>query len=486
MHRGKPAKKILSKEQKLYSLLISIILSTTILTGSYAQESAADHQKAFFFYQKALQAFRSEDYHDSVELIRQAISYYHGDKQFYLLQALALGECGENDKALQSFRAALTMDYNFIQCRNNMGLFQMKLGKIDEAKLSFEQCIQIAPKYPDAHYHLGQILQKRGDLDGAIEEYETATRLNPNYFDAQRDLGLAIYERASSGLTDIADCEDKLQIAAKLAPKNPMIHYHLGNIYCADGKLDDAEQEFKTALALDSRLAAAHYELGRLRYFRGDPDRCLVELNLAAKVNPTYTGDKSYPAVDICQLKLSMAKAYEVKGDAKQAASYWEDVASMTKNNKDILKHISKLEKATQNGRREKTNCQSSTAQSLLIKGITQTDAGELDAAKANFEHMIADYPDCFEAWQNHGALQEASGNLQPAMTDYKKAIELAPQYDGAYYNLAYLLEKIGLPAEAGAMYQKFHEIAGKYPYDSKHIVALEQEYARQQERFHK
>ena len=50
---------------------------------------------------------------------------------------------------------------------------------------------------------------------------------------------------------------------------------------------------------------------------------------------------------------------------------------------------------------------------------------------------------------------------------------------------MAYLLEKMGLAAEAGAMYSQFHEIAGKYPYDSKHIVGLEQEYARQQARMH-
>ena len=66
-------------------------------------------------------------------------------------------------------------------------------------------------------------------------------------------------------------------------------------------------------------------------------------------------------------------------------------------------------------------------------------------------------------------------------MADYKKALELAPDYDGLYFNMAYLLEKMGLAAEAGNMYEQFHTLSGKYPYDSRHIVALEQEYARQQ-----
>ena len=94
-------------------------------------------------------------------------------------------------------------------------------------------------------------------LDAAIEEYETATRFNPNYFEAQRDLGLAIYEKASSGLNDLSDSEEKLKVAERLAPTNPMIHYHLANIYCASGKYDDGENEFKVALSLDPKLSAA-------------------------------------------------------------------------------------------------------------------------------------------------------------------------------------------------------------------------------------
>lgn len=260
-----------------------------------------------------------------------------------------------------------------------------------------------------------------------------------------------------------------------------MIHYHLGNIYCADGKFDQAENEFKAALSFDSRLAGAHYELGRLRYFRGDPDRCLVEMNLASKISPTYSEDKKYPSIDIAQLKSMMAQCYEMKGDNKRAFSYLNDVASMTKSNKELLKHLKKLEKQPVEIHRQKAGCLDDTVQALLIKGITQSDSNELDAAKATFTIMTTNYPDCFEGWQNLGALEEASSNLQEAMADYKKAIELAPEFDGLYFNMAYLLEKMGLAADAGGMYEKFHSLSGKYPYDSRHIVGLEQEYARQQ-----
>ncbi len=468
----------------LFFLLLVLLTTTQCLSPAFAQDDTGESeykQQAFAFYQKALQAYQIEDFTSCADLCRQAVQFDNQNKLYYHLEALSLAQNGDNDKALEAFHEALALDFNFIPCRNNLGLLQMKLGKLDEARATFQECIKVQPKYPDAHYHLGEIWQKKGDLDAAIEEYETATRLNPNYFEAQRDLGLAIYEKASSGLTDISDCEDKLKVAVRLAPTNPMIHFHLANIYCADGKYDEAENEFKTSLSLDAKLAAAHYELGRLRYYRGDPNRCLVELNIASKINPTYSEGKNYPAIDIAKLKTMMAKCYEIKGDTTRAASFWSDVASMTKDNKAIVKHITKLEKQKPNNNPKKINCLDSAAQSLLVKGVTQADAKEYAAAQSTFEQMINSYPTCFEGWQNHGALQEAASNLQSAMADYKKAMELAPDFDGLYFNMAYLLEKMGLPAEAGNMYQQFHTLSGKYPYDSRHIVGLEQEYARQQ-----
>ena len=68
-------------------------------------------------------------------------------------------------------------------------------------------------------------------------------------------------------------------------------------------------------------------------------------------------------------------------------------------------------------------------------------------------------------------------------MTEYKKGMAILPTFDGVYYNIAQLLEKLSLPADAGLMYQRFHEIAGKYPYDPKHIVSLQQEDARRRSR---
>jgi tetratricopeptide (TPR) repeat protein len=121
--------------------------------------------------------------------------------------------------------------------------------------------------------------------------------------------------------------------------------------------------------------------------------------------------------------------------------------------------------------------------QALITKGISQAEDGQIDQPKSTFTQVLERKPDSFEANQHLGLLAEACGDLQGALSDYKKSMALLPKFDGVYYNMASLLEKLGLPADAGLMYQRFHEIAGQYPYDPKHIVHLQQEEARQRAR---
>ena len=250
---------------------------------------------------------------------------------------MALGYCDMDDSynAKLQFRSALQLDYHFIECRNNYGIMLKKINDLDNAIKEFQECIKIKSSYAPAHYNLALCYQQKGDLDAAITEFKTATHLNPRYFEAQRDLGLAIYqkfERGDGG--DISECLDKLLAAAQLIPNNPMIHYHLGNIYCADGDLDEGEAEFRKALIRDPQLSAAHYELARLRYLRGDPNRALFEVKEAQRVSPTYNEGKKYPIVDRIKLKQLEAKASELTEDYETSLAAWRDVSTLIANNK--------------------------------------------------------------------------------------------------------------------------------------------------------
>jgi tetratricopeptide (TPR) repeat protein len=475
-----------------FAVTLAIFFAVTVLPvrsqtwGSTGPQPDARKGQSMRWLQQGMRLHQGGDLSGAIECYKKALSTDPRNKWTHYYMGLAYEQTGNLQGAHMQLKTCLNNDYNFIEARNELGIVFRKMDDIEGAQREFTECIKINPRYPFPYYHLGTILQQKGDLPHAIDAYETACRLKPDFWEAQRDLGLAIFERAKTGEgSSMSEALEKLQIAAKLVPDNPMIQYHIGEIYANDGKLDEAEAAFRKTLMLDPRHAAAHWELARLRYYRGDLDRCLTETREALKIQPTYTESRKYPKVDPVVMKITIAACLETKGKLIDAVEAWKEVAQMVQRNEFALVKINELEtflrKEAKKKKKKPLTYDPEEIDALVAKGIGQYEDGDLEGAKASFQRAIELNPQSFEALQNLGAVQEAQGDLNSAMATFQKALAVKPTFDGAYYNLAYLLEKLNLPADAGLMYQKFHEVAPthKYPYDPKHIVALQQEDAR-------
>lgn len=437
-------------------------------------------------FNKGMQAFEIGDYVQAVNYMKLAQNDDPANKKIVHMLALAYAESGDQYNANMEFGAALTLDYNFVECRNNYGLFLKKTGKNFEAEKAFEETIKINPRYPDAHYHLGEMLRDKGDLDSAIEQFNDAIRCNPNYFEALQDLGMAMYQKYSSGLCDISESLVKLQEAERLIPQNPMIHYYLGNVYCSQSKFDEAEAQFRKALQCDAKFAAANYEFARVRYYRGDVDRCLLAMREAEKITPVYAENKKYPAVELDKLKFFKAACCEVKGLGIDAVDTYKEAAAMQQSvdRAITMKRIANLEKSLRSGSRKKQPLfDMAEVQALVKKGVFEIEGGDYESAKKTYGRILEMYPECYEAVQHLGELSEISGDLNGALVKYQQAQALRPDFGGALFNLGVVLEKMNLATDAGMMYQRFHEIDGKYPYDPRHIVSIQQDDVRRRAR---
>ncbi len=93
----------------------------------------------------------------------------------------------------------------------------------------------------------------------------------------------------------------------------------------------------------DPSLAAGHYELGRLRYLRGDPNRGLFEVKAAEKLNPILQDTRKYPSLDRIKVKELQAKCEELTESYFESIESWKDVAALTANNTQTKKHINEL-----------------------------------------------------------------------------------------------------------------------------------------------
>jgi tetratricopeptide (TPR) repeat protein len=468
---------------QLSSMNVRQMASAQLTSSNASPQVKAQIQQ---IYNKAIEAYQEGRYTICIGLLNVGKTLDARNKDLFNLLAMSYSQIGDDEHAISAFRNALTLDRNWVECRNNFAVFERKIGKVAEAQKELEECVRINPNYADAYYHLGQIHDDKGDLEKVIECYDMAARLKPTMYEAQQDLGLAIYKRCiAGGGGSLDDAVGKLELAATLAPDNPMVHYHLGRILCAQGPLDKAEERFRTALTKDDKFAAAHFELGKLRYFRGDPYRAITESKAASLISPAYNAGKGYPKVDLVLLDAIAAKSYEVIEDYDNADSSWRKVASLQPSNADTVKHLADLRKIMKNldKKKKKVTVDPAQIRALIWKGIDQTEDDNLAGAKVTYERALELDPQSFSALQYVGESAEASNDLSGAIEKYQAAMALKPTFDGSYYNIAYVLEKMNLQAEAGLMYQKFHEISGHYPYDPKHIVSLQQEEARERAR---
>ncbi|MBY0357116.1 MAG: tetratricopeptide repeat protein [Candidatus Obscuribacterales bacterium] len=467
-------------------LFLAVVLAGSFLVPAFAQDydsQGSGDAKARQYFRQGLMAERAGDKMHAVEFYRKAAGISPNMKEAHYALGKVSAELGNNDDAESEFRQALNIQNNYVECRNDYGMYLKKRGQVEAAAGEFRKCIETNPKYPFPYYNLALILKDKGDLEGAIENFETTVRLKPDFAEGQRDLGLAIFERANSG--DLTTAVETLEKSARLAPNNPKVHYYLGFIYATKGNLDAAEAEYRKALMCDQRMAAAHFELGRLRYLRGDLDRAIAEIREAQRVNPSYTAQRNYPGVNIAAMKTMEAQCLEFKGQLAQAIETYNELVRIRGSNVLYAKHIQDLEKQIKQIERERRKkpltYDPEEVDALVSKGIEQYEDGALDGAKASFERACQLNPTSLEALMNLSAVQEAQGDLNSALATNRKAMEAHPAFDGAYYNMAYLLEKMNLPSDAGVLYDRFRAIAGKYPYDPQHVIELQQDLIRQQ-----
>lgn len=131
-----------------------------------------------------------------------------------------------------------------------------------------------------------------GDWASEVSLFSTAVRASPGSYLAHLNY--------ASALASVADQEaepetkrDKLEVARRhylealeIAPGNYRIHYDLGNLYRALGRLNEAEAAYRQALYLHSRLPQARINLGTILVLSGDLEGALTQFEAAQDLLP--------------------------------------------------------------------------------------------------------------------------------------------------------------------------------------------------------
>lgn len=146
---------------------------------------------------------------------------------------------GKYEIALDNLRKALQYDDKFVDAHTVIAVLYERIGNYDEAGKHYQRAVELAPKSGDTNNNYGQFLCAKGEYDAAQRYYAQAMK-DPFY-----KTPAVLYANAGVCLVD-----------------------HGGG-----ARLDEAEQDFRRALSVDSRNALALFYMARVLYAKDDAFR---------------------------------------------------------------------------------------------------------------------------------------------------------------------------------------------------------------------
>lgn len=100
----------------------------------------------------------------------------------------ALSHQDRLDEAIQECRKAISIDPEFGNPYNDIGVYRLKKGDLKGAKIWFERALE-APRYDSycfPHFNLGRIFRMRGNFSEALQQFEKALDEEPDFEKAEK------------------------------------------------------------------------------------------------------------------------------------------------------------------------------------------------------------------------------------------------------------------------------------------------------------
>jgi len=243
----------------------------------------------------------------------------------------------------------------------------------------------------------------------------------------------------------------KFQKAVERNPTDGVAHSNLGVAYAQQGRWEDAIVEYKKALEINPRDAMAHFNLGcayeynaqAIRYGEGfRADEALSEYKKALEIDPHYT-----------DIHNNLGRLYFKTGQYSEAVEEFNKALAIDPSyrhsqiNLEIVQEI--------------------LAGKLKIEAYNHYEKASFYDEIDKFEEAIAEYkraieidPDYAQAFTSLGSVYERKGLFGPAIFHHKRAIEINPNLAVAHLNLGVAFARKGVLDLAIPAYKEAMELS--------------------------
>jgi tetratricopeptide (TPR) repeat protein len=207
-----------------------------------------------------------------------------------------------------------------------VGMDYLKLGSPDKAIPFLQRALKLDPSNREAHEAMTLYYLGRNDFQSAAEEFRQLAALNSDkaeawfrlghqYLDLSARLafrGARLYKDSPWGhrfLGDLLfergrweDASQEYRKALAIDSKQSGLHRSLGEAYLRAGKLAEAETEFRQELELDSRNERAWLSLASLHLVKGQALPALESVGKAWEISPEFLQlQHDFPSIELTQ-----------------------------------------------------------------------------------------------------------------------------------------------------------------------------------------
>jgi tetratricopeptide (TPR) repeat protein len=303
--------------------------------------------------------------------------------------AVSQGKPENVNRAIEEYKLALNADPNSPELNNALAALYFRVGRAKEAEVTTRGLLKTSPDDIEAHKLLGRIyLRQLGEGENA-----GATAASTNNV---LELAIAEFEKIVS-----------------LQPSSVEDRMVLGQLYTVKHDSKKAEQQFKTAQAIEPDSEEVVLNLARLYAESGD-------LQHAAKViEDVPVNDRT------SKMEFTLGAAYDQLKQPKDAIAAYQRALDMEPGDLHTLDAL---------------------AQALLSNN-------QLDEAQKQYQLLAAADPENPEALVHISEIERRQGKFEDALTTIRKARKLDPTSLEAGYNEGLLLDVLGRFDEATQTY---------------------------------
>jgi len=222
-------------------------------------------------YKQGVEAFDKGDYSKAERFFSEFLSINPNFADIQNKLGIIYNQTDRLTLAAQAFTKALDLNPGYTEASLNLAITYTDLGQYEKSRQVFERAAHFADsheqtrvantstiidpfvkgKLADEHLRLGNTYYQLSLYDEAIEEYQKALRLSPNFADIITQLGIALRDKGQH--------DEAIKIFNRAKECNPRYipaRLHLGITYYSQGFYGLAEQEWREALTFDPNNSA--------------------------------------------------------------------------------------------------------------------------------------------------------------------------------------------------------------------------------------